>query len=119
MCRFALAGDQAGYAPSWRHTNFFTPVLRECEAVIERVGITDLTPFSKYGTPGLLAAALALTALGRERHTRLYKLSFPIAFAPRNSRISRISFLLLPDILFRYSWGTLGTCAHAPANLQV
>lgn len=48
LFRFALPGDEAGYKPSWRHTNSFEPVLRECDAVLNKVGVIDLTPFSKY-----------------------------------------------------------------------
>jgi dimethylglycine dehydrogenase len=42
--------------PSWRHTNFHGPVLRECAAVMQGVGIMDLTPFSKYEVHGEDAA---------------------------------------------------------------
>ena len=44
---FALPGDDAEYQPSYRRTNWFEPVRRECELVLNNVGIVDLTPFAK------------------------------------------------------------------------
>lgn len=44
---FALPGDSSGYQPSFRRCNWFEPLKRECQLVVENVGIIDLTPFGK------------------------------------------------------------------------
>lgn len=49
---FALSGDEAGYRPSFRRTNWFKPVGRECELVLTKAGIIDLTPFGKIEIQG-------------------------------------------------------------------
>ncbi|XP_014680739.1 PREDICTED: dimethylglycine dehydrogenase, mitochondrial-like isoform X3 [Priapulus caudatus] len=53
---FALPGDTAGYAPSYRRPNWFKPVCREVEGVLNSVGIIDLTPFGKLRVTGRDAA---------------------------------------------------------------
>ena len=53
---FALPGDDVGYKPSFRRTNWFEPVGRECDMVLNRVGIIDLTPFGKIEVSGKDAA---------------------------------------------------------------
>jgi dimethylglycine dehydrogenase len=47
---FAPEGEQEQY--SFRRTNWFEPVGEECKAVRERVGVLDLTSFSKYEVTG-------------------------------------------------------------------
>lgn len=54
---FALPGDNAGYFPSFRRTNWFEPVGREVKGVKQSVGVIDLTPFSKYEVSGAGAEA--------------------------------------------------------------
>ena len=49
---FALPGDEAEYKPSFRRTNWFEPVGRECAVVLSRVGIIDLTPYGKFEVKG-------------------------------------------------------------------
>ena len=49
---FALPGDDAGYKPSYRRTNWFKPVGRECDLVMNKVGLIDLTPFGKIEVKG-------------------------------------------------------------------
>lgn len=53
---FAKAGDQKGYVPSFKRTNWFHPVGRECNLVMSKVGIIDLTPFAKIDVKGKDAA---------------------------------------------------------------
>lgn len=38
--------------PSFRRTNWFGPVGRECKLVMEKVGVIDLTPFGKFIVKG-------------------------------------------------------------------
>lgn len=38
--------------PSFRRTNWFGPVGRECRLVMEKVGVIDLTPFGKFIVKG-------------------------------------------------------------------
>ncbi|XP_061118700.1 dimethylglycine dehydrogenase, mitochondrial [Conger conger] len=49
---FYKPGDDAGYKPSFRRTNWFEPVGRECKLVMENVGVIDLTPFGKFKVKG-------------------------------------------------------------------
>ena len=49
---FALPGDEAGYKPSFSRTNWFEPVGRECDLVLTRAGVIDLTPFGKIEVKG-------------------------------------------------------------------
>lgn len=53
---FALPGDEAGYKPSFRRTNWFEPVRREYNLVLDRAGIIDLSPFGKFEVKGKDAA---------------------------------------------------------------
>lgn len=38
--------------PSFKRTNWFAPVGRECKLVMEKVGVIDLTPFGKFIVKG-------------------------------------------------------------------
>lgn len=38
--------------PSFRRTNWFEPVGRECKLVMEKVGVIDLSPFGKFIVKG-------------------------------------------------------------------
>ncbi|KAL2099803.1 hypothetical protein ACEWY4_004197 [Coilia grayii] len=49
---FYKPGDQKGYHPSFRRTNWFGPVGRECKLVMEKVGVIDLSPFGKFVVKG-------------------------------------------------------------------
>lgn len=52
---FAAEGVDERY--SFRRTNWFEPVARECEAVRRRVGVIDLSSFAKFDVAGRDAAA--------------------------------------------------------------
>ena len=54
---FSLPGDEPGYKPSFRRTNWFEPVGRECDVVTNRVGVIDLTSHGKFDVRGKEAAA--------------------------------------------------------------
>uniref|UniRef100_A0A8C2GS75 Dimethylglycine dehydrogenase, mitochondrial n=1 Tax=Cyprinus carpio TaxID=7962 RepID=A0A8C2GS75_CYPCA len=49
---FHKPGDDTGYKPSFRRTNWFGPVGRECKLVMEGVGVIDLSPFGKFIVKG-------------------------------------------------------------------
>uniref|UniRef100_A0A673IFK3 Dimethylglycine dehydrogenase, mitochondrial n=1 Tax=Sinocyclocheilus rhinocerous TaxID=307959 RepID=A0A673IFK3_9TELE len=49
---FHKPGDDSGYKPSFRRTNWFGPVGRECKLVMEGVGVIDLSPFGKIIVKG-------------------------------------------------------------------
>lgn len=53
---FAGPGDESGYRPSFRRTNWFEPVGLECELVLTKVGIIDLSPYGKIEVSGKDAA---------------------------------------------------------------
>ncbi|CAH1789183.1 unnamed protein product [Owenia fusiformis] len=54
---FALEGDDAGYKPSFRRSNWFKPVGREVDLVMNKAGLIDLSPFGKIKVTGKDAAA--------------------------------------------------------------
>ncbi|XP_042660711.1 dimethylglycine dehydrogenase, mitochondrial, partial [Tyto alba] len=49
---FYKPGDETGYKPSFRRTNWFDPVGREYKQVMEKVGVIDLSPFGKFKVKG-------------------------------------------------------------------
>lgn len=53
---FSKPGDDIGYKPSFRRTNWFKPVGRECELVMTKAGVIDLSPFGKFKVQGPDAA---------------------------------------------------------------
>ncbi|XP_067144405.1 dimethylglycine dehydrogenase, mitochondrial-like isoform X2 [Centruroides vittatus] len=54
---FASKSDKKGYIPSFRRTNWFEPVGRECNLVLNAIGIIDLSPFGKLELLGKDATA--------------------------------------------------------------
>ena len=63
---FALPGDEPGYKPSFRRTNWFEPVGRECDMVLNKVGIIDLSPYGKIEVKGKDAASFIDTIFANE-----------------------------------------------------
>ncbi|XP_075303011.1 dimethylglycine dehydrogenase, mitochondrial [Opisthocomus hoazin] len=55
---FYKPGDEPGYKPSFRRTNWFDPVGREYKQVMEKVGVIDLSPFGKFKVKGTDAVKL-------------------------------------------------------------
>lgn len=49
---YAKPDEDAGYKPSFRRTNWFQPVGRECRAVLESCGVIDLSAFGKFEVTG-------------------------------------------------------------------
>lgn len=49
---FYKPGDDVEYKPSFRRTNWFEPVRREYNQVMDKVGVIDLTPFGKFTVKG-------------------------------------------------------------------
>ncbi|XP_014449795.1 dimethylglycine dehydrogenase, mitochondrial [Alligator mississippiensis] len=49
---FYKPGDEIGYKPSFQRTNWFEPVGREYQQVVEKVGVIDLSPFGKFKIRG-------------------------------------------------------------------
>lgn len=70
---FALPGDAPGYKPSFRRTNWFEPVGRECDKVLNKVGIIDLSPYGKIEVKGKDAVSFMDTIFANE----LPKVSVP------------------------------------------
>jgi len=44
------------HTPSFRHTTWFDPVARECKAVMERVGVMDISGFTRFDVCGPASA---------------------------------------------------------------
>ena len=63
---FACPGDEPGYKPSFRRTNWFEPVGRECDLVLNKVGIIDLTPYGKIEVKGKDAVSFMDTVFANE-----------------------------------------------------
>ena len=63
---FACPGDEPGYKPSFRRTNWFQPVGRECDMVLNNVGIIDLSPYGKIEVEGKDAASFMDTIFANE-----------------------------------------------------
>ena len=53
---YAKPCDDAGYKPSYYRTNWFEPVGREVDQVLNKVGILDLSAFAKIEVKGKGAA---------------------------------------------------------------
>ena len=88
---FALPGDEAGYRPSFRRTNWFEPVGREYDLVLNKVGIIDLTPFGKFEVKGKDASKF---------------LDFMVAnVLPKVIDISKIAFTVCYLLVFTKSVG--------------
>jgi len=49
---YAKEGDQEGYHPSYFRTNWFEPLRREVNNVLENVSIADITAFAKFNVKG-------------------------------------------------------------------
>ncbi|XP_032330816.1 dimethylglycine dehydrogenase, mitochondrial isoform X9 [Camelus ferus] len=49
---FYKPGQDTGYRPSFRRTNWFEPVGSEYKQVMQRVGVIDLSPFGKFNIKG-------------------------------------------------------------------
>ncbi|CAK4610834.1 hypothetical protein LEN26_016671 [Aphanomyces euteiches] len=52
---FAKAPAEVGHEPSFYRSNSFEPVRRECQIIMEKVGITDLSSFATYEVSGASA----------------------------------------------------------------
>lgn len=53
---FVKPGDEGGYKPSFRRTNWFKPVGREVDLVLNNVGVIDISTFGKFEVTGKDAA---------------------------------------------------------------
>ncbi|RDD45141.1 Dimethylglycine dehydrogenase, mitochondrial [Trichoplax sp. H2] len=53
---FCLPGDVPGYIPSYKRTNWFGPVGRECNFVLNKAGLYDLSSYGKVTVKGKDAA---------------------------------------------------------------
>lgn len=53
---FVQPGDEGGYKPSFRRTNWFEPVGREVHLVLNNVGVIDVSTFGKFEVTGKDAA---------------------------------------------------------------
>lgn len=72
-------GDEG--VPSFRRSNWFEPVGRECEAVQTSVGLADLSVFSKFEVTGADARAF-VDALGCNRARKVGRVGLTHALTP-------------------------------------
>ena len=79
---YALPGDDGSYKPSFRRTNWFEPVGRECEMVMNRAGLIDLTPFGKIEVKGPDASKfidyMCANTVPKVSHKAEYALSYTL-----------------------------------------
>jgi len=96
---FAPDGAPAREQPSFRRTNWFEAVGRECRAVRERVGVLDLGGFSKFEVTGPGAAAF-LDRLTTGRLPGPGRISLAYFCAPNGGLLSELTITRLADDRF-------------------
>ena len=94
-----FAPDGARERPSFRRTNWFEAVGRECRAVRERVGVLDLGGFSKYQVAGPGAEAF-LDRLTAGRLPRPGRISLAYFCTPKGGLLSETTITRLDDDRF-------------------
>lgn len=95
--------------PSFRRTNWFGPVGRECKLVMEKVGVIDLTPFAKFIAKGKdsqkLLDRLFANNMPKVRLASLTSAEIHLTSSNGSSRPARC-----PLCVFRWASLTSATC---------
>ena len=95
--------------PSFRRTNWFGPVGRECKLVMEKVGVIDLTPFAKFIVKGKdsqkLLDRLFANNMPKVRRASLTSAEIQLTSSNGSSRPARC-----PLCVFRWASLTSATC---------
>ena len=97
---FAPAGVEASDAWSFRRSNYFQHVGNECRMLRERVGVIDLTPFTKHEVGGPGAAAWLDGLVANKVPTQIGRMSLCHALTKRGGIRSEFTITKLADDQF-------------------
>jgi dimethylglycine dehydrogenase len=85
---------------SFRRTNFFEPVREECRAVRERVGLLDLTGFSKFEVSGPGAEAFLDRLVANRLPKKIGRIALAHALTPQGGVRSEFTISRLAEDRF-------------------
>jgi dimethylglycine dehydrogenase len=85
---------------SFRRTNFFEPVREECRAVRERVGLLDLTGFSKFEISGKGAEAFLDRLVANRLPKKIGRIALAHALTPQGGVRSEFTISRLAEDRF-------------------
>jgi dimethylglycine dehydrogenase len=85
---------------SFRRTNFFEPVRAECQAVRERVGLLDLTGFSKFEISGRGAEAFLDKLVANRLPKKIGRIALAHALTPQGGVRSEFTITRLGEDRF-------------------
>ncbi|MBK7903348.1 MAG: FAD-dependent oxidoreductase [Proteobacteria bacterium] len=94
---FAPAGVEPRDAWSFRRSNYFEHVGNECRRLRERVGVIDLTPFTKFEVTGSGAEAWLDSLVANKVPTRIGRIALCHALTPRGGIRSEFTITKLAD----------------------
>ncbi len=87
-------GDEA--VPSFRRSNWFDRVARECETVANHVGLADMSVFSKFDVTGPDARAF-VDSIGANRAPKTGRIGLTHALTPAGGTQSEFTVSVLAD----------------------
>ncbi|MBM3584749.1 MAG: FAD-dependent oxidoreductase [Alphaproteobacteria bacterium] len=94
---FAPSKAKAKDKYSFRRTNFFEPVREECRAVRERVGLLDLTGFSKFEVSGSGATAYLDGMLANRLPQKIGRIGLAHLLSERGGVVSEFTITRLAE----------------------
>lgn len=94
---FAPPGVERSDVWSFRRTNYFEHVGNECRLMRERVGVIDLTPFTKFEVSGPGAEAWLDGLVANKVPTRVGRIALCHALTPRGGIRSEFTITKLAD----------------------
>ncbi|WP_104020534.1 GcvT family protein [Roseovarius nitratireducens] len=94
----------------FQRVNWFSPVARECAVVASRVGLADLSPFSKFDVTGPDAQTF-VDALGTNRAPAVGRIGLTYALTPEGGVLSEFTVSTLSEEHFYL------TCAAAAEEM--
>lgn len=97
---FAPEGMEPKEIYSFRRTNFFEPVRAECEAVRERVGLLDLTGFSKFEVSGPGAEAFLDGLVANRLPKKIGRIALAHVLTPKGGVKSEFTITRLAEDRF-------------------
>jgi dimethylglycine dehydrogenase len=97
---FAPKGAERKEKYSFRRTNWFEPVREECKAVRERVGLLDLTGFSKFEVSGPGAEAFLDRLVANRLPKKIGRIGLVHALTPQGGVRSELTITRLADDRF-------------------
>uniref|UniRef100_A0A1I8IES6 Dimethylglycine dehydrogenase n=1 Tax=Macrostomum lignano TaxID=282301 RepID=A0A1I8IES6_9PLAT len=92
---FGLTEEERRYEPSFRRGNWFPAMQRECEGVLNRAGVMDITPFSKFEISGPRAGEF-LDLVTANRLPKVNRTCITHMLTPRGRVFSEMTLTCLP-----------------------